>query len=159
MLKLPKFRLTTMLLLIAILALGLGWWQDWHRRNSPLYLHIFVPQNHSEDNPSPAKCVASMLIPTHGQFDMREADYEVFSGEVTCSPVGQYHLELSANKLASFNYTGPVEIDTITMPQTFLISGVLHIQLFAISHHKDGQSLLNPCDLSDTEKQLLYLEM
>lgn len=159
MLKLPRFRIVTMLLLATLFTLGLGWWQDWHRRHTPLYLHIFLPQNRSENNPAPPTCVATMGIPAHGQIEIRHAEHEIYSGQVTCSPSGRYHLELKVSHPRSFGFNGPVSLDAITMPQTFLVSGHVRIQVVALSHDKDGQSLLNAPDLSETENQLLFLEI
>ncbi len=156
MTKAPKFRLVTLLLVIALFAMALGWWQDWHRRQSPIYLHILIAKTYVGEETTPPKCVATILVPSHGQFDAQFPDYRSLSGSVTASPTGAYQLDMNANFRSGFSYSGPIELDTITAPTMVVFSGVVYPYSFAMSRNKNGQSLLDKPGKTLSEQQALY---
>ena len=157
MIKLPKFRLVTMLLVMALLAMGLGWWQDWYRRQSPLYLHVLMAKTYTGEKTNPPKCVATILIRSHGEFDVQFNERHLaLTGNVTRSLTGAYELDVQGNFASSFMYSGPVELETITAPTGFIISGALYPYSFALSRNKDSQLLLDKSTKSLSEKQALW---
>ena len=88
-----RFRLTTVLLLMLAACVALGWWVDAHRREKPLYIHLYV--SHLLEQESVEKYVASIQIAADRPSSFHTATHGIqMSGQLTSSSGGAYHLKL-----------------------------------------------------------------
>ena len=140
--KFPRFRITTLLLLIALFAMGLGWWQDWHRRQRDLYLHVLRPSIYKNADRLPPESVSVTRIVAFQEFHAEQTINRRVKGILTVSPVGKYHLKVDGNFKSSFNYDGPLELEKLTQPTGFGFASLLDLYVFAVSDSQDPTALI-----------------
>lgn len=147
-----RFQITTLLLLTTIVALLLGWWMDWHRRQADLYLHVIRPSYYRDEELVGPESVVSVRVPVNERFHVAMTKYRTVEGEITSSPTGGYQAVVRGNLRSGFVYEGPVKFDSLEETQLTGFSGAVYDYLVVISRSKDHDAFLERQAQLDREK-------
>ena len=147
--KIPKFkfRIGSLLVLVAFVGLSLGWWADRVRRQPGMYLHLMTHANPNE--PSPPKILCSMHVVPNQEFRIALQNHWGVSGMIKSQPTGGYHTNLSGQFRSGFAYDGTIELDKLTDAQLTGYSGVVQIPVFVFTRSPNFQEFLDKQDQRD----------
>ena len=125
-----RFRLSSCLLVFALIAVGMGWWLDATRREAVYYLHIFRV---TSLEPKTHNAVASIRLTANRPFAFKSNDLGfAISGNLASDTQGNLTLKFSAQG-TPISFNGPIEVGTTFSPIEFVGGGSVMLHECVIS--------------------------
>ena len=138
-----RFSIATLLLLLALFAVSIGWWIDSNRKPETLFLHIILPTLYTDPIQTPERLLTIELQPNR-EFGAEYSKYrQRTSGIVTSNESRNYHANIEGFFLSTgFWFDDKIELEKLYDANPGSFSGAIYTYRFVVSRNPEVKTFL-----------------
>ncbi len=141
-----RFRISTMLLTMAMIAMAIGWWTDWRQHGNAHYLHLIRAGRMNGNRLIPPEIVLSVPVILNRDFQVELPRGQSISGRIDASAFGSNRAKLNGDIGGYLEYEGPLELESLTQTPQYIDTKTYVV---ALSRSPSAKALLAKQELAD----------